>query len=71
MVKFDFCVQTKDGQRVESVVIAAADQESAERKLRQMYRYCEIIRCTHKGEEVAGKMSPATSIEDILTMISK
>lgn len=71
MLKFDFSVQTKDGQRVESVVISGQSQEDAERKLKQMYRYCEIVRCTPRDEEVGGKNAPASSIEDILTLISK
>lgn len=71
MLKFDFSVLTKDGQKVESVVISAMTQEDAERKLRQMYRYCEIIRCGPKDGDVGSKMSQATSVEDILTLISK
>lgn len=71
MLKFDFSVLTKDGQKVESVVIAALNQEDAERKLRQMYRYCEIVRCGPKEEEGGSKLSQATSVEDILTLISK
>lgn len=71
MLKFDFSVLTKDGQKVESVVISAMTQEDAERKLRQMYRYCEIIRCGPKDVDGGSKMSQATSVEDILTLISK
>jgi len=71
MLKFDFSILTKDGQRVESVLIAAQDQEGAERKLKQMYRYCEIVRCAPKEEESGNKMLQAVSVEDILTLISK
>lgn len=71
MLKFDFTVLTKDGQRVESVIIAAKDQEDAERKLRQMYRYCEIVRGGIKGDEGGSKQTQAMSVEDILTLISK
>ena len=71
MLKFDFSVLTKDGQRVESIVISALDQEGAERKLRQMYRYCEILRCGPKNEEGGNKILQATSVEDILTLISR
>jgi type II secretory pathway component PulF len=71
MLKFDFSVLTKDGQRVESIVISAQNQEDAERKLRQMYRYCEIVRCTPKEDDSMSKLSQAASIEDILTLISK
>lgn len=71
MLKFDFTVLTKDGQRVESVVIAALDQESAERKLKQMYRYCKIVRSGLKEEDGSSKPTQAMSVEDILTLISK
>ncbi|TAJ79562.1 MAG: hypothetical protein EPO42_05755 [Gallionellaceae bacterium] len=71
MLKFDFTVLTKDGQRVESIVIAAQDQENAEHKLRQMYRYCEIVRCGLKEEDAGNKQPQAMSVEDILTLISK
>lgn len=70
MLKFDFSILTKDGQKVESIVIAALDQDQAERKLRQMYRYCEIVNCTLK-EDMANKPSQSMSLEDILTLISK
>lgn len=71
MLKFDFSVMTKDGQRVESVLIAARDQAEAERKLKQMYRYCEIVHCTPKEEIGVNKAAQSISVEDILTMISK
>lgn len=71
MLKFDFTVLTKDGQRVESVMIAAKDQDDAERKLRQMYRYCVIVRCGVKEDDVGNKPPQVLSVEDILTLISK
>ncbi len=69
MLKFDFSIRTRDGQRIESLVIGGTDQQDAERKLSQMYRYCEIIRCESK--DGSGKQSDSTSIEDILSLISK
>lgn len=70
MLKFDFSILTKDGQKVESIVIAALDQDQAERKLRQMYRYCEIVSCSVK-EDAINKPAQSMSLEDILTLISK
>jgi len=70
MQKFNFSIQTRDGQKIVSVVIAGRDQEEAERKLRQMYRHCEIVSCNanqmedHMNQQVV-------SVEDIITMISK
>ncbi|MEN3296900.1 MAG: hypothetical protein V7642_6153 [Burkholderiales bacterium] len=45
MLKYDFAIQTRDGQKVNGIVIAGTDQEHAERKLRQMYRQCVVVRC--------------------------
>lgn len=85
MLKFDFSLLTRDGQKVESIVIAAKDQVEAERKLRQMYRYCEVLTCNavqqgriETPSKVLGsipvfaeKQPDAASLEDILTLISK
>ena len=70
MEKYDFSILTRDGQRVDSVVIAARDQVDAERRLRQMYRYCEITSCNSKHLE-DGRSRSALSLEDIITLISK
>jgi hypothetical protein len=72
-LKFDFSILTKDRQPIESIVISALDQNEAERKLKQMYRYCEITRCSPKEDSAAAgsKVSQAMSVEDILTLISK
>ena len=69
MVKFDFSIRTRDGQKIESLLIGGIDQQDAERKLSQMYRYCEILRCESKDGGV--KQSDSTSVEDILSLISK
>ncbi|MGV8935063.1 MAG: hypothetical protein ACOH1I_10590 [Gallionellaceae bacterium] len=69
MFKFDFAIKTRDGQRIESLVIGGLDQQDAERKLNQMYRYCEILRCESK--DANSKQTDSNSIEDILSLISK
>jgi ribosome-interacting GTPase 1 len=71
VLKFDFSILTKDRQPIESIVISANDQNEAERKLKQMYRYCEVVRCVPKEDGVGGKTSQSMSVEDILTLISK
>ncbi len=68
MLKYDFSVQTRDGQKIESIVIAGRDQADAERKLFQMYRHSSVLRCDVKGSDGKG---PATSMEDILSLIAK
>ena len=69
MVKFDFSIRTRDGQKIESLMIGGIDQQDAERKLNQMYRYCEILRCESKDGGI--KQSDSNSVEDILSLISK
>ena len=69
MLRFDFSIRTRDGQRIESLIIGGVDQQDAERKLKQMYRYCEIFRCECKEGGV--KQADSTSVEDILSLISK
>lgn len=69
MLKFDFSIHTRSGQKVESIVIAGRDREDAERKLIQMYRNCTIVTCSVRQPEEKGKSG--TSMEDLLTLISK
>jgi hypothetical protein len=69
MLKFDFSVKTRDGSKIVSVVIAAQDQADAERKLRQMYRDCQVLSC--ETRHIEEKQWQATSLEDILSIISK
>ena len=71
MQKFDFSILTRDGQKVDSVVIAGRDEAEAERKLRQMYRYCEITSCSARGTTDGKNQQQAMSVEDILSLISK
>ena len=69
MLKFDFAIQTRSGQKIDSIVIAGQDQDDAERKLRQMYRKCDVLRCIVKESDE--RQRQAASVEDILTLISK
>jgi hypothetical protein len=69
MQKFDFSIHTRSGQKIESIVIGARDREDAERKLFQMYRNCTVVTCVVRLPEE--KTWQATSMEDLLTLISK
>lgn len=69
MLKFDFSVKTRDGQRIESIQIQGRDLPDAERKLFQMYRYCEVIDC--RTIDAGNKYPHSTDIEEVLTLIAK
>lgn len=45
MTRYGFNIRTRSGQRVDNIMIMAATQEDAERRLMQMYVQCEILEC--------------------------
>lgn len=69
MLKFDFSVNTRDGQKVERIQIQGKDLPDAERKRRQMYRHCEVISC--RAIDTGNKSSQSVDIEDLLCLIAK
>lgn len=52
MQKYDFSIRTRDGQLIKRLMIAGRDKEEAERKLKQMYRHCEIVRYGSHQQEM-------------------
>lgn len=70
MQKFGFSIKTRDGQVVESLNIAGLDQADAERKLRQMYLNCQVIRCLETPMETR-RSHQGVDVEDLLTLIAK
>jgi hypothetical protein len=70
MQKFDFSIRTRDGQHIVSVVIAGRDRAEGERKLKQMYHYCEVLSCEVRNHDPL-RPQQAISVEDIITLISK
>ena len=65
--KFGFRIRTRQGLLVENLMIHGRDEADAERKLRQMYRHCEII----KREVVqAAKSNESATFEEIVTLVT-
>jgi hypothetical protein len=70
MQKYAFSIKTRSGQLIERLVIAGKNREDAERKLNQMYHFCEIVRCeAHCQSSTIQKQ--ATSIEDLMSLIPR
>ncbi|MHB8667850.1 MAG: hypothetical protein ACYC7B_10105 [Burkholderiales bacterium] len=46
ITKYGFRIRTRGGLIVDNLFIHGRDEVDAERKLRQMYQYCEVLRCT-------------------------
>jgi hypothetical protein len=61
MLKYDFSLKTREGQKLRSVVIFGKDRDDAERKLRQMYRNCEVLHCEINHNVQRPGFGPITS----------
>lgn len=67
MIRYGFNIKTKHGQRVENILIMAATQNDAERRLRQMYYHCEIVECR---EQSVPRRVDTLDVEGVIGLIS-
>ena len=70
MQKFCFSIRTRDGLPIARLMISGRNQEEAERKLKQMYRFCEIVSCA-SDHQATIKKGQNTFIEGISTFLVK
>lgn len=68
LTKFAFRIRTRTGTPVENLLVQAADRAQAERRITQMYPYCEIVECR---ELTATPRDEAASLDSILSIISR
>lgn len=68
LTKYGFRIRTRQGLVVDNLMIHGRDENDAQRKLRQMYRDCEIIECTcHRG----GVRTPVVNLEEVMNLIAR
>ena len=67
MIRYGFNIRTKHGQRVENILIMAATQGDAERRLRQMYHQCVIVECLEHA--VPRRLEPL-DVDSVIGLIS-
>jgi hypothetical protein len=67
VIRYGFNIRTKQGQRVENILIMAATVNDAERRLRQMYHHCEIVDCR---EQSVPRRLDTLDIEAVIGLIS-
>ncbi len=66
VTKYVFRIRTRLGVVVENLMIHGRDEIDAQKKLRQMYRDCEIVDCVcHRG----GVRTPVASFESVANLI--
>ena len=68
VTKYAFRIRTRDGLGVSNLLIHGRDEEDAERKLRQIYRDCEIVECVLYQGAVR---TPPANFDDVLTLITR
>jgi hypothetical protein len=71
MLRFQFGIRTRGGQKVDGIAIIENDRDAAEYKLRQMYRHCDIVSCEVMQKQLGDKRWQAASLEDALSVAVK
>ena len=69
MNRYGFNVKTRSGQRVDNIVIMAASQADAERRLLQMYVHCEILEC--REQHVQPRRFDTLDVEGVIGLIAQ
>jgi len=68
MMKFGFKIRTRGGMVVDNLQIPGRDQADAEKKLMQIYRFCEIIEAKPVQQTMKEE---AMDIDGIISLISR
>ena len=66
LTKYGFRIRTRVGLVVDNLMIHGRDEAEAQRKLRQMYRDCEIIECICRHGTVR---TPVGNYEQVINLI--
>jgi hypothetical protein len=68
MTRFGFRIRTRGGMAVENLQVQARDREEAERKIRQIYRQCQIVECQ---ELTPASKAGGLDFEDVIALINR
>lgn len=68
ITKYAFRIRTRLGVVVDNLMIHGRDEVEAQKKLRQMYRGCEVIECVYCRGSVR---IPVPSFEEVANLISR
>lgn len=68
MMKYGFKIRTRAGMVVDNLMIPGRDQAEAERKLQQIYRYCEILEAKPVEQSVKEE---SMDMDGIISLISR
>ncbi|MGE5524750.1 MAG: hypothetical protein ACM3SS_13620 [Rhodospirillaceae bacterium] len=65
--KFGFRIRTRNGLILDNLNVQARDRSEAERRINQIYHYCEILHC-HENRTTAH--AGAADVEGVIALIS-
>lgn len=68
MFKFGFNIRTRNGHKVDNIVIMARDFDEAERRLRQMYNQCEIL---NRQQTAADGRRTAANVDSLIGLVAR
>jgi hypothetical protein len=68
VLKFGFKIRTRGGMVVDNLMIPGRDQAEAEKKLQQIYRYCEILEAKPVQQQVREE---SMDMDGIISLISR
>jgi len=66
--KYGFKIRTRGGMTVENLAVQARDRAEAERKITQIYHYCEILECLELAPSTKGE---SLDLESMISLIGK
>ena len=67
MSKFSYQIRCRNGALVDNLLINGDAEQSARKKLEQMYPHCEVL----NWHEVATEFGHSSTYEDVLDLINK
>lgn len=66
--KYGFRIRTRNGLILDNLSVQARDRSEAERRITQIYHYCEILECQ---ENRRAAHAGAADVEGVIALISK
>jgi len=66
--KYTFRIRTRNGLMLDNLSVQARDRSEAERRLKQIYHYCEVLECQ---EHASAARANASDVESVIALINE
>ncbi len=68
MQKYGFRIKTRNGLVLDNLTVHARDRSEAERRISQIYHYCEVLAC---NENAAAARNGTADVEGVISLIGE